>query len=195
MDDPEARRIPARAAAFDVRFVALHWLLAALIVGAFLTGLYMVELVFSPLRFRLYNWHKWVGMLVLALSAARLGWRLTLHRSTPLPPGIPSWQLAAARGTHLAFYALFLIVPLLGWLYTSAVGVPVIWFGWLALPDLTPLNKPFGDQVLKPLHSASAYLLAALVVLHTAAALKHQLIDRDRLLSDMWPWWPGRGRP
>ena len=195
MDDLEARQLPVRRSAFDTRFVALHWLLAALIVGAFFTGLYMVGLVFSPLRFRLFNWHKWVGMGVLALSLARLGWRLGLTRKRPLPAGMPAWQLAASRGTHLAFYALFLIVPLLGWLYTSAVGVPVVWFGWLALPDLTPLNKPFGDQVLKPLHSASAYLLAGLVVLHAAAALKHQLVDRDRLLSDMWPWWPSRSRP
>jgi len=86
-------------------------------------------------------------------------------------------------------------VPVLGWLYTSAVGVPVVLFGWLPLPDLTPLDKPFGDEVLKPLHNVSAYVLAGLVVLHTAAALKHQLVDRDGLLANMWPWWPTRRRP
>ncbi len=195
MDAALPRRLSVRPSAFDARFVALHWLLAALIAGALLSGLYMVGLAFSPLRFRLFNWHKWAGMLVLALSLARLGWRLGLTRKRPLPAAMPAWQLAASRGTHLAFYALFLIVPVLGWLYTSAVGVPVVWFGWLALPDLTPVDKPFADLVLKPLHSVSAYLLAGLVVLHTAAALKHQLADRDGLLSDMWPWWPSRSRP
>ena len=181
-----------RASAYDRRFVALHWLLALLIVAAFVMGLVMVELRFSPLRLRLYNWHKWLGIAILALSLARSGWRLVTHRLVPLPPGMPAWQRAAARGTHFAFYALFLIVPLSGWLYTSAVGVPVVWLGWLPLPDLMPLNKPFGEEVLKPLHSASSYLLAALVIVHASAALKHQLVDRDRLLADMWPWWPAR---
>jgi cytochrome b561 len=193
MADQQARAIPSRASAYDRRFVALHWLLALLIAAAFVMGLVMVELRFSPLRLRLYNWHKWLGIAILALSLARLGWRLVTRRLVPLPSGMPSWQLAAARGTHFAFYALFLIVPLSGWLYTSAVGVPVVWLGWLPLPDLMPLNTPFGEEVLKPLHSASSYLLAALVVVHAAAALKHQLVDRDRLLADMWPWWPGRG--
>jgi cytochrome b561 len=193
MTDQQARATSLRASAYDRRFVALHWLLALMIVAAFAMGLVMVELRFSPLRLRLFNWHKWLGIAILALSLARFGWRLVAPRLVPLPSDMPAWQLAAARGTHLAFYALFLIVPLSGWLYTSAVGVPVVWLGWLPLPDLTPLDKPFGEEVLKPLHNASSYLLAALVVVHVAAALKHQLVDRDRLLADMWPWWPGRG--
>jgi cytochrome b561 len=138
MADQQARAIPSRASAYDSRFVALHWLLALLIAAAFVMGLVMVELRFSPLRLRLYNWHKWLGIAILALSLARLGWRLVTRRLVPLPSGMPSWQLAAARGTHFAFYAQFLIVTLRGWLYTSEVGVPVVWLGWLPLPDLMP---------------------------------------------------------
>jgi cytochrome b561 len=183
------------ALAYDAFAVSLHWLLAVLIAASFVVGLVMVDLAFSPTRFRLYNWHKWAGMAVLALSAARLAWRMAGRKPPPLPPGIPAWQLAAYKGTHVAFYLLFFAVPLLGWFYTSAVGVPVVWLGLLPLPDLVPLNKPFGEEVLKPLHSASAYALAAIVVLHTAAALKHQFVDRDHLLARMWPWWPTRERP
>jgi len=180
---------------YDPVAVSLHWILALLIVTSFFVGLYMVDLHFSPLRFRLFNWHKWAGMAVLALSAARLAWRAAGHPAPALPPGIPTWQLAAYRATHLAFYGLFFVVPLLGWLYTSAVGVPVVWFGWLPLPDLVAVDKPLGDGVFKPLHSATAYVLAALVVVHVAAALKHQLVDRDRLMARMWPVWPSRSRP
>jgi cytochrome b561 len=185
----------AGAVVYDPVAVSLHWLLAVLIVGSFFVGLYMVDLHFSPLRFRLFNWHKWAGMAVLLLSAARLAWRLAGHPAPALPPGLPGWQLAAYRATHLAFYGLFFVVPLLGWLYTSAVGVPVVWFGWLPLPDLVAVDKPLGDDVFKPLHSVTAYVLAALVVLHVGAALKHQLVDRDRLMVRMWPWWPSRSRP
>jgi cytochrome b561 len=48
------------------------------------------------------------------------------------------------------------------------------------------VDKELGNLVLKPLHQASAYLLGALVLLHVAAALKHQFVDRDGLLSRMW---------
>jgi cytochrome b561 len=64
----------------------------------------------------------------------------------------------------------------------------------LPLPDFVPRDKPFGDQVLKPLHEIASWLLAALVVVHVAAALKHHFVDRDGLLVRMWPWWPSRTR-
>jgi cytochrome b561 len=187
-DRPAHRSLP-QALAYDAGTVTLHWLLAALIIASVLTGYWMADLPFSPLRFRLFNWHKWMGMTALVLSAARLLWRLSRREAPPLPD-MPAWQRAGYRGTHLAFYALFFLVPLSGWLYTSAVGVPVVWFGVLPLPDLIGVDKPFADAVLKPLHRITAYTLAALVVLHTGAALKHQLVDRDHLMRRIWPWWP-----
>ena len=178
---------PRAEPAYDGIAIALHWLLALLIVGAFLVGLTMTDLPFSPRRFRLFNWHKWAGMAALFLSAARLLWRLKDRSGPPLPPGMPPWQATAYRASHLAFYVLFFAVPLLGWFYTSAVGVPVVWLGVLPLPDLVPLDKAFGDQVWKPLHAWASYALGGLVVLHVFAALKHQFIDRDQLLARMWP--------
>lgn len=192
----DASTVPAAAAETGYGGVAavLHWLLAALIVAAFFLGVSMVDLPLSPRRLRLYNWHKWLGVGVLVLSAARLLWRAAGHPAPPLPAHTPRWQQHAYRGTHLVFYALFFVVPLLGWAYTSAVGVPVVWFGWLPLPDFVPRDKPFGDDVLRPLHEVASYLLAAIVVLHVAAAFKHEFVDRDHLFARMWPWWPTRSR-
>jgi len=170
--------------------IAFHWLLALAIIGSLGVGLYMTGLPFSPARLKLYNWHKWAGITILVLSAARLLWRLA-HRPPALPAHIeramPSWQRSAHHGTHLALYILFFAVPLLGWAYSSAAGFPIVWFGVLPLPDFVPVNKEFADIVLKPLHKTGAYLLGAFVLLHVAAALKHQFIDRDGLLSRMWP--------
>jgi cytochrome b561 len=181
-------------AAYGNVAVVMHWLLAALIVVAFLIGLSMVDLPLSPRRLRFYNWHKWIGIGVLALSAARLLWRAAGNAPPALPAHTPPWQQQAYRGTHLVFYALFFVVPLLGWAYTSAVGVPVVWLGVLPLPDFVARDKPFGDEVLRPLHEVASYLLAAIVVVHVVAALKHQFVDRDHLLARMWPWWPTRSR-
>lgn len=182
--------VPASAARYGAVAMGLHWLLALLIVAAFSVGLYMASLPFSPMQLKLINWHKWAGITILTLSALRLLWRLS-HPPPPLPARIaaamPGWQLVAHRGTHLLLYLLFFTVPLLGWAYSSGLGVPVVWFGLLPLPDLVPVDKDFAEAVLKPLHKGSAFTLAAVVLLHTAAALKHHFIDRDRLLDRMWP--------
>jgi cytochrome b561 len=184
--------VRSAGAGFGTVAIVLHWLLAALIVAAFFIGLSMVGLPFSPLRLRLFNWHKWIGVGALVLSAARLVWRAAGHPAPPLPRGTPAWQQTAYRATHLVFYALFFAVPLLGWAYSSAVGVPVVFLGVLPLPDFVPRDKALGDAVLKPLHELSSYLLAAIVVVHVSAAFEHQFVRRDRLLARMWPWWPTR---
>jgi cytochrome b561 len=169
--------------------IAFHWLLAAAIVASFSVGLYMHDLPFSIQRIKLFNYHKWAGVTILALSALRLLWRLT-H---PPPPesarvlaAMPPWQQRAAKVSHGAMYALFFAVPLLGWAYSSAAGLPIVWFGVLPLPDFVSVNKDLANSLLKPLHAYAAFTLAAVVVLHVAAALKHQFVDRDNLMSRMW---------
>ena len=164
--------------------IALHWLLAVAIVGSFSFGLYMADLPFSPQRVKLYNWHKWAGICILTLSAARLLWRLT-HRP-PADVPMPRWQQRTAHATHAAFYVLFFAVPLVGWAYSSAAGFPVVVFGVLPLPDFVPVDKALADAI-KPFHKYLALTLAALVLAHVAGALKHQFFDRDGLLSRMWP--------
>jgi len=180
----------ADAHAYGAVAIALHWLLALAIVGAFSVGVYMHDLPFSPQRLKFFNWHKWAGVTILALSALRLLWRLT-HRAPPLPAQIldmmPTWQRHAHHATHALLYGLFFAVPLSGWAYSSAAGFPIVWFGLLPLPDWVPVNKELADAVLKPLHQTFAFTLAALVVLHVVATLKHQFVDRDGLFWRMWP--------
>ncbi|MEF7615321.1 cytochrome b [Aquincola sp. MAHUQ-54] len=167
--------------------IALHWLLAVLIIGSFFVGLQMTGMPFSPQRLKLYNWHKWAGAVILGLSALRLLWRLT-HRPPPDVP-MPAWQRRAAHGTHHLLYLLFFAVPLVGWAYSSASGFPIVVFGVLPLPDFVPADKALAEAI-KPWHGRLAYAMAALVVLHAAGALKHHFIDRDGLLRRMLP-----GRP
>ena len=169
--------------------IALHWLLALAIVGIFVVGTYMADLPFSPLRLKLYNWHKWAGVTFLALTVLRLLWRLT-HRPPALPQTVtramPGWQVSAYHATHYLLYALFFVVPLIGWAYSSAAGYPIVWCGVLALPDFVPVDKELA-ALIKPLHELSAFALLGLAGLHIAAALKHHWIDRDDLLNRMLP--------
>jgi cytochrome b561 len=164
--------------------ILLHWLLAVAIVGSFSVGLYMHELPMSPTKLKLYNWHKWAGITILALSAVRLLWRLT-HRP-PADVPMPEWQRRAAHAAHIALYVLFFAVPLAGWAYSSAAGFPIVLFGVLPLPDFVPKDKEL-SELIKPLHAALAFALMAVVVVHVAGALKHQFVDRDGLLRRMMP--------
>jgi cytochrome b561 len=166
--------------------IAAHWLLALLIALNFSLGVYMHELPMSPQRLKLFNWHKWAGITILALSALRLLWRLR-HAPPPDAP-MPAWQRRAAHAVHRLLYVLFFAVPLAGWGYSSASGFPVVWFGVLPLPDWVPVDKTWADA-LKAAHKGLAGALGVLVLVHVAAALKHQLIDRDSVLRRMRPRW------
>lgn len=162
--------------------VVLHWLLALAIIGTFSVGFYMADLPFSLQRVKLYNWHKWAGVTILALSAVRLLWRLGHRPPADIP--MPAWQARLAHAVHFLLYVAFFAVPLTGWAMSSAKGFPIVWFGVLPLPDFVPKDEQLG-KLLENVHGWLAYGLAALVLAHVAGALKHQLIERDGLLARM----------
>lgn len=163
--------------------VALHWLIALMIFTSFGLGQYMTDLALSPEKLRLFSWHKWLGVTIFALVVLRVVWRLT-HPAPPLPSTMPPWQRRAAAVSHLLLYGLMLAIPLSGWLYSSASGVPTVLYGWWRLPDLLARDADLA-ALLKLVHVSLNNGLAALVLLHMAAAIKHHWVDRDGLLSRM----------
>ncbi|HEY2630248.1 MAG TPA: cytochrome b [Usitatibacter sp.] len=175
--------------AYEARYtptaIALHWLLAVIIIGNLAFGFYLVDLPLSPSKLRYFSYHKWAGITVLLLSAARLLWRLW-NPAPPLPDSMKPWEKAAAHASHILLYVLFFAAPLSGWLFSSAEGFKTVYFGVLPLPDLLAKNKEVAD-VLKIAHHWINYLLAAVVVLHAAAALKHHFVDRDNVMRRMLP--------
>ncbi len=165
--------------------VALHWIVALLISVGFTLGATMTDLSVSPRKIRLFAYHKWIGITVLALVALRLLWRLT-HPAPPDEP-MPRWQRLAAHATHWLLYLLMLATPLAGWLYSSAAGYPVVYLKLWQLPDLVSKNKQLAN-VLVEVHGYLAWTLLWVVVLHAAAALKHHFFDRDATLRRMLAW-------
>jgi cytochrome b561 len=165
--------------------IAIHWIAAALILGNLAFGFYMVDLPLTPAKLKYFSWHKWAGVTLFLLSALRLLWKLG-HPPPALPSAMPVWQRRAASASHHLLYLLFFAVPLSGWLFSSAAGFPVLYFGVLPLPDLLEKNKDLAD-ILQTAHHWANYLLATLVVLHVAAALLHHVVDRDDVLVRMLP--------
>jgi cytochrome b561 len=165
--------------------IALHWLMAALILGLFGVGLYMADLPLSPTKLRIYSWHKWAGVTAFLLVLARLAWRAT-HRPPALPAAMPRWQQFAAHAGHGLLYLLMIAIPLSGWLMSSAKGFQTVYFGVLPIPDLLTKNKELGDA-LREVHETLNFLMIAIVAGHVGAALKHHFIDRDDILTRMSP--------
>jgi cytochrome b561 len=165
--------------------IALHWVIALLIFATFPLGLYMHQLPLSPEKLEYFSYHKWIGVTVFVLAIARLAWR-AFHPAPPLPPGMPRWEQRAAHAAHVLLYLLLFVVPLSGWLESSATGMQTVWFGVLPLPDVVPRNKALGE-VLLTVHQSLNWLLAALVVGHVAAALRHHFRLRDDTLARMLP--------
>jgi cytochrome b561 len=165
--------------------IALHWLLALLLAVLFGVGLYMHDLPLSPWKLKLFSWHKWGGVTVFALVLFRMAWR-AIHRPPALPATMPTLERAAAHLGHAMLYLLMVAIPLTGWLMSSAKGFQTVYFGVLPIPDLLEKNKELGE-VLTEVHAWLNYLLAAVVVGHAAAAVKHHVIEKDDVLTRMLP--------
>jgi cytochrome b561 len=172
-----------RPARYTRTAIALHWLIAALVIGQFAWGWWMQEIPKQPVgpRVDAFNLHKSVGMTIFVLMVLRLLWRAA-HPAPPLP-AMPSWQAALARATHVLLYAALLIHPLVGYLGSEVSGYPVRYFG-MTLPGWAGKHVALKD-FLSAVHLATSWLIAALVALHVAGALKHALVDRDGLLARM----------
>lgn len=163
--------------------IGLHWLVALLIFVTFPLGVYMHDLPLSPEKLRLFSYHKWIGITILMLASLRVLWRLT-HQPPPLPDSIAAWQRHASRIVHGLLYVLILVIPLSGWLMSSAKGVQTVWFGVVPLPDLVGKNRALGE-LLTGVHQALNFGLLGLVVLHVGAALQHHFIERQPFLQRM----------
>jgi cytochrome b561 len=154
-----------------------------LIVVAFSVGHYMADLDLSPWKLKVFAWHKWVGVTIFALVLVRILWRAS-HTPPALPAGMSEMMKKLSAWAHLAIYLLMLAIPLTGWLHSSAAGVTVVYFNVLTLPDLVGKDKEL-SHLFKEIHESLNWALLGLVILHVAAALKHQFVDKDNLLNRM----------
>lgn len=165
--------------------ISLHWLIFLLVACGFSLAVYMVDLPPSPQKLKYFSWHKGIGVTVFVLAVARVAWRLA-HPAPALPAAMPAWQQRTATAIHALLYGLILVIPLTGWLHSSAAGVPTVYPGLVQLPDLLAADKALAGQ-LKLVHVTLNYTMLALVIIHAAAALRHHFVERDDVLRRMLP--------
>lgn len=164
--------------------ITFHWVIAALVLFNLWLGLFHDAL---PRAWKVMALHKSLGITILLLSIGRLGWRLA-HKPPQLPALMPAWEKLAAKAVHWAFYALLLILPLTGWIFSSDPDKTRV-ISWFGLADLPVLPVSHGvAAAARESHEILGWAMAVLVLIHVGAALRHHFILRDTVLAHMLPW-------
>lgn len=172
-----------RVTRFDPVMKTLHWIMALLIIGIWGVGIVMEDLPKGPFRGEVYGLHKAFGVVVFGLALIRLGWRVTHVVPEPVP-GMTAFERAAATWAHRLLYGLMLALPAVGVLMSQTHGYAVGVFGIVTVPTLIGKDEGLGE-LFEALHGGLAMVLAGLVAVHVAAALRHHFIRRDDVLKRM----------
>lgn len=191
IETPSAAGRPVR---YTTVAVILHWLIAAAIIFQVILGWRMGDEPKGPATYAIFQLHKSIGITILLLSLARLGWRLT-HRPPPHPVGQPAWETLASKIVHVAFYVIMIGLPITGWIIvsTSKLTIPTVLFGAIpwphipGLPELAAGPKHLWHEIGENGHGLLVKTTYLLLALHLGAVAKHQILDRDEVLGHMAP--------
>jgi len=159
-----------------------HWLVGIMIIALLCVGFYMTSLDPSDQKWEMYGMHEATGVMVLALVALRFGWRL-LNVIPTLPKTIPNIQAIGYRFGMKIMYLFMFLMPASGILMTllSARDIPV--YGIFTIKAFEK-NKDLAT-IFHTIHEYSGIALACIVGFHTAMAIYHHFIVKDRLLVRM----------
>ena len=162
---------------------SIHWLTAFLVLTMVPAGLIMIRIGGGPLQNQLFDFHRSVGVVLMALTVIRLIYRLS-HKPAPLPDDIPVWQRFASSVTHWFLYGFLIVNPFIGWVATSAYGAAISVFGIFTMPAIVAKDRELASQLFT-VHEVLGLLFTAAVFMHIAAALYHGVVKRDGVLNRM----------
>ncbi|POR50339.1 cytochrome b [Bosea psychrotolerans] len=178
---------------YDPVTISLHWIIALAVFAAYAIGLVREELPKGDFRAGLLTLHMSIGLLVIALTIMRIGWRAM----TPAPKAIAAAPMAAfaARMAHLGLYGAMFAIPLIGlsaaWMKGRVVGL----FSLVVIPSPFALDIALA-KTLEDAHGVAAHAFMILAGGHALAAIGHHLVLRDATLARMVPFvTPRRSSP
>ena len=168
--------------------VAFHWITVALVLTQAYLGFTFALSDEGPARDAVFVWHKTLGVIILLLTLARLAYRVK-NPPPPFPPELPAWERVAAVWNHRLFYTLLIAMPIVGFIAVSgfASGPTTPIAGGIQIPVIPGISRDTGE-LAGEVHEIAAFLLVALILVHIAAALKHQFVDRWRGSARMPPF-------
>lgn len=160
--------------------VALHWLLAVLIIGNLAGGLAVLDRLADsdPEKLGILRLHMAGGLVVLGLMLVRIVTRFATARPRPAHAGGPLRWLAAA--SHGLLYVLVLAMAVTGLGMAQLAGLfPILAGKAVALPQDWSAIAPHAG------HELFARVLLALLALHVAGFV-HHVLRRDGMAARMW---------
>ncbi len=165
--------------------IALHWIGAALILLLLGHGWWMTHFAPRPDRLAHYAGHAALGYDFLALLILRVLWRWT-QPVPELPADTAPWERFVAHAGHFGLYLLMFATTLTGWALSGTLRQPFVRdvFGLWVPPIYTSTDRAM-HGMLESTHEALSYLLAALIVVHVVAALRHHFVKRNNVLRRM----------
>jgi cytochrome b561 len=175
--------------------VAFHWTTVALVLAQASLGFAFDNMDPSPARVELFTWHKTIGPIILLLTLARLAYRVA-NPPPPYSPDLPKWERIVGTWNHRIFYLLLILLPLAGLTAVSGqtTGATTPLVGGIPFPVIPGISKEVGEKA-GDVHVALVFIFVALILVHAAAALKHQFVDRLPVAGRMPPFQVPRGEP
>jgi cytochrome b561 len=162
-----------------------HWLTLALLLTIVPIGLVMGDLPRGALQNTAFITHESLGLTVLALTLARLAWRLT-HAPPPPSRDLSPFEVLASGSVHWLLYLVLIVMPLMGYLFVAFSGIALDYFGLLPVPEPMPTDKETG-KIFLAIHASLQWVLYGLVLMHAGAALHHYFFRRNDILQRMLP--------
>jgi cytochrome b561 len=177
-----SRKVSKQVSRYHPLLVALHWLIAAMIVGLLCIGFFRLAQMSNtdPHKVAVLRLHMAGGMSVLALMLVRAAVRLFTARPRDARTGYAFADRLASL-SHYASYVLVVLMVATGYATALKAGLPEIVFG----NSGGPLPPRFDVYPTFTAHWIVALLLVGLVALHTFAALYHQFVRKDGLFQRM----------
>ena len=155
--------------------------MAVLIISLMVIGFNM-QSVADDLKPFLYFLHKAVGVSVFGLILCRI--LLKLLSDAPAQHA-KSLLNCISKTIHFALYFLMLLMPLSGYLMSSASGRAVVWFFDINVPLLCDVSIAL-SKFMHTVHSTGAYIIMVCIILHICGFFKHLFWDKQNLLRRIW---------
>jgi cytochrome b561 len=163
--------------------VTLHWISAALVLVALVTGTFWLTPTpnSSPDKLAQLVVHMTLGVAILVLTVARLA----VRGKTPQPERASTGNVLLdklAIATHHGLYVAIILMAVTGIATAAAADIPTI----MLAGSSESLPESFSELPARIAHGLLAQALIALVLLHTLGALYHQRLRKDQLLRRVW---------
>jgi cytochrome b561 len=178
--------VQAPPARYNKVSIALHWIVAVLVLVLIGLGVYMVDIPRgTPERSFFYNLHKSIGLTTAIIVLIRFWWRKK-NPPPPLPASMPKWQDVTSNIIHALLYTCLIMMPIAGFTASQFTKWGVTYFGLFKIPPMASPNAALYD-VFQGVHENTAYVLMFILTVHILAAFYHLLFVKDGVFQRMLP--------